>query len=231
MIGYTYREVVGKKSWSDFIIPEQKPIFEEHWKNLCRYGKVLNLYYTLVHKDGHYLQVLLNATAKLDDKGRLVYTRGSVLDVTEKEAARQVLEQKNAALREILAHIEIEKNRVKDQVMANVQKLIIPVLTKLRRQGTALDRQHISLLESNLKEITSGFGRAIGDHRWKLTPREVEICDMIKKGLSTKEMASLMNSSSRTVENQRNRIRKKLEISQKDVNLTVYLQTLERKSS
>ena len=107
-------------------------------------------------------------------------------------------------------------------------KLIFPILIKLRRKGTALDRQHVALLEYNLKEVTSGFGRAIGDHRWKLSPREIEICDMIKKGLSTKEMSGLLSTSLRTVDNHRNRIRKKLEISQKNINLTTYLQSLDK---
>ncbi len=241
MIGYGYDEVVSKKTWIDLIIPEEVSIFEEQWKSLRKHGKALNLYYTLIHKDGHHIRVLLNATAKIDERGNVLYTRGSVVDVTEKEAVqealkastvelskqKQSLEQKNYALREILAQIEIEKNSIKDDVMANVEKLVFPILMKLRRKGTALDKQHITLLEYNLKEITSGFGRAIGDHRWKLSPREIEICDMIKKGLSTKEMSGLLNTSLRTVDNHRNRIRKKLEISQKSINLTSYLQSLD----
>ena len=239
MIGYAHEEVVGKKTWGDLIIPEEKPLFEQHWKNLCRQGKALNLYYTLIHKDGHRLRVLLNATAHLDDSGNLLNTRGSVVDITEKEQTeeavrasalelgkqKQALEQKNLALREILAHIEIEKNQIKEDVIANVEKLVLPTLNKLRRKGTVLDRKNIDLLEHNLKQLTVGFGRAVGEQRWKLSPREIEICGMIKNGLTTKEMTGLLNTSRRTIENHRNRIRKKLEISQKNINLTAYLQS------
>lgn len=239
MIGYAYAEVVGKKTWNDLIIPEEKPLFEQHWENLCRQGKALNLYYTLIHKDGHHIRVLLNATAHLDRSGNIINTRGSVVDITEKEQAekairasalelgrqKQALEQKNLALREILAHIEIEKNQIKDDVMMNVEKMILPSLNKLRRKGTALDRKNIDLLEYNLRQLTAGFGRAVGDQRWRLSPKEIEICDMIKNGLSTKEMSDMLNASRRTIENHRNRIRKKLEISQKNINLTAYLQS------
>jgi DNA-binding CsgD family transcriptional regulator len=186
--------------------------------------------------------VLLNATAKLDEAGNIVHTRGSVLDITEKEAAdealknlalelsqqKQALEQKNSALRELLAQIEIEKNHIKDEVMANVEKLILPILTKLRRRMSGVDRQHLGLLEDNLKQLTSAFGRSIGEHQWQLTPKEIEICDMVKNGLSTKEIASLLCSSCRTVDNHRNRIRKKLNITQKDINLSSYLLSLNR---
>ncbi len=240
MIGYTYEEVVGKKTWADLIVPEEQFLFQKHWHDLNKHGKVLNLYYTLIHKDGHRLRVVLNATAKFDQAGNLINTRGSVMDITQKEKIeealklsarelqeqKQALEQKNSALREILAQIEIEKNQIKDDVMANVEKVILPTLDKLRRKGSTLDRKNILLLEENLKQLTAGFGRAISQRQWGLTAREIEICDMIKNGQSTKEMAELLRTSCRTIENQRNRIRKKLDISQKNINLATYLQSL-----
>jgi DNA-binding NarL/FixJ family response regulator len=89
-----------------------------------------------------------------------------------------------------------------------------------------LDSRYLRLVEDNLKQLTSGFGRAVSDQRRKLSPKEVEICAMIKNGLSTKEIAGLLHTSDRTIDNHRNRIRKKLGVSKQQVNLAVYLQTL-----
>jgi len=225
MIGYRREEVVGKKTWSDIILPEQRPLFEQHWRSLITEGRVVNIEYTLINKDGHHLQVILNASARKDESGRIINTRGSVLDITRrKQLEEEVLNCKNIALGEILSRIELEKKQIKKDMMANVEELILPLLTKLKRKGTTLDRQRIQLLEDTLKDITSPFVGVISDQQWKLSPREIEICNMIKRGFSTKEISNLLNSSNRTVDNHRNRIRKKLKISQKEINLVSYLQ-------
>ncbi len=225
MIGYSREEVIGKKSWSDLILPEQKLFFEQHWESLMKEGRVINFEYTLVHKNGHHMDVVLNASARKDESGRILNTRGSVLDITRrKQLEEEVLNCKNIALGEILSRIELEKKQIKQDMMANVEELIFPLLGKLKRKGSALERKRIQLLEDTLKDITSPFGGVISGQQWKLSPREIEICNMIKKGLSTKEISSLSNTSNRTVDNHRNRIRKKLKISHKDINLVSYLQ-------
>ena len=162
-----------------------------------------------------------------------------VRDITErkrveealKESEQQLkkqklaLEQKNLALQEILGQIEIEKKQIKEGVIANVEELLLPSLKKLRRKGSALDNKHIDLLEKSALQLTSGFGMRVSERRWRLTPREIEICNMIKGGLSSKEIAELISVSSRTIEIHRNNIRKKMGLSRKKVNLTTYLQS------
>ncbi len=101
MIGYTKDEIVGKKTWADLILPEQRAEFEEHWRNMIAVGQVRNLNCTLVHKDGHYVDVLLNASARFDENGHLINTRGSVLNIAE----RRRLE------RELLNIVERERQR------------------------------------------------------------------------------------------------------------------------
>ncbi|MBN1688032.1 MAG: helix-turn-helix transcriptional regulator [Candidatus Omnitrophica bacterium] len=56
-----------------------------------------------------------------------------------------------------------------------------------------------------------------------LTPREIEVCELIRKGLSIKEIAHFLKTSPRTVESHRNHICKKLGFSDKKKNLTSYL--------
>jgi len=101
MIGYTKDEVVGRKTWADLILPEQRAEFEEHWRRMVDAGQVRSLNYTLVHKDGHYVDVLSNASARFDGNGHLINTRGSVLNITE----RRRLE------RELLNIVERERRR------------------------------------------------------------------------------------------------------------------------
>ncbi|MCX6356103.1 MAG: helix-turn-helix transcriptional regulator [Candidatus Aureabacteria bacterium] len=60
----------------------------------------------------------------------------------------------------------------------------------------------------------------------RLTPREIEICNMIKGGLSGKEIAELLRISFKTVERHRNDIRRKFKIVGKKVNLITFLQNI-----
>jgi DNA-binding CsgD family transcriptional regulator len=81
----------------------------------------------------------------------------------------------------------------------------------------------VALLQNQLNELSSPFANKISKSFGNLTPTEVEICDMIRGGMSTKEIASLRHVSPATVSKQRERIRRKLDLSGTDANLTTHL--------
>jgi DNA-binding CsgD family transcriptional regulator len=54
----------------------------------------------------------------------------------------------------------------------------------------------------------------------------LQICSMVKRGLSSKEIASFLNISLFTVGRHRHNIRKKLKITKKTVNLNTFMQDL-----
>gem|GEM_PF-6513881 len=56
-----------------------------------------------------------------------------------------------------------------------------------------------------------------------LTPAEVRIAALVRKGMSSKEIADFLNTSDQTVMWHRKNIRKKLHLSNKKVNLTMHL--------
>ncbi len=87
MLGYNRDEVVGRKKWPDLIIREEVERFDAQWRAIVSGRGVPDQEYTLVHKDGHHVHVLLNASARFDDQGRLVNTRGTVLDISERKRA------------------------------------------------------------------------------------------------------------------------------------------------
>ena len=140
---------------------------------------------------------------------------------------KESLEQKNIALREVLGQVEIEKRQMEDNVVANAENLLLPTIQKLGLTGES--RKHAQLLQKNLEELTSSFGTRLIDKKTRLTSKEIEICNMIKNGLSSKEIAHLLNASLLTVEKHRNNIRSKLglaykKISNKKVSLFSVLQ-------
>jgi PAS domain S-box-containing protein len=134
---------------------------------------------------------------------------------------KSALEQKNVALREVIAQIEVEKVRIKEDIENNVNIVVAPILEKLKIEKPA--PKYVNLLQHHLKELTSSFGSKITKKNFKLTPREIEVCNMVKGGLTSKDISNLLNISYRTIEKHRKNIRHKLGISNKRINLTSFL--------
>lgn len=141
----------------------------------------------------------------------------------ERKRIEVVLEEKNAALKEIIGHIEAERQETTKAVQANIEKVLFPVLKKLKRKGSRIDAQYVDLIETNLSQLTGSFGRKIADHHYRLSPREIEICNFIKNGLGIKEIADFLNISFYSVATHRRNIRKKLELANKKINLSSFL--------
>ena len=116
------------------------------------------------------------------------------------------LEHKNIALSEVLGQIELEKKQIKDNVIANVENLLLPIIQKLILKRES--RNYVQMLRKNLQELTSSFGAKLTNKKAKLTSREIEICNMVKNGITSKEIASLLNISFLTIEKHRINIRK-----------------------
>ena len=111
---------------------------------------------------------------------------------------KNALEQKNAALGDIL-------------------NLILPIPSRTRRE-----RKAMKLIEKHLRDLTSMFGPPLAQSRHRLSPREVEIANLVKDGQSSRNIAGTLNISVKTVETIRNKIRRKLGLVNKSVNLTSY---------
>ncbi len=145
-------------------------------------------------------------------------------NITERKHAEEALTQKNIALGEMIKQIDYEKEKMKKEITINVEELLMPTLEKLYlKEGS---NKYIQLLERNLRELTTSFGLKITDKKNRLTPKEIEICNMIKSGLSSKDISGLLNISSLTVSKHRGNIRKKLNICNKDANLVSFLRAL-----
>jgi DNA-binding CsgD family transcriptional regulator len=79
------------------------------------------------------------------------------------------------------------------------------------------------MLEKDLKEIVSPFLATLQHNHTRLSPREMEVCRLIKNGMTSKEIAEALNLSLLTVYKYRELIRKKLRLVNDDTNLQSYL--------
>lgn len=134
------------------------------------------------------------------------------------------LEQKNMAFAELIEHMERTKNQIKEDIAINIEESIMPLLKKLRLNDES--QKYLDVILSHLSQIASTFGRILAQNSAKLSPREIEICNLIKGGMTTKDISEILYISTQTVEKHRQNARKKLGIAGKDENLTTYLNKL-----
>ncbi|MBC8284506.1 MAG: response regulator [Nitrospinae bacterium] len=142
------------------------------------------------------------------------------------ETLTQDLKNKSIALREILVEVEKEKFRLKECVQANVEHFIVPILEKIKQNGNSSDKSYIKLLEKTIEGVVSEFGLELSKVKSELSSKEIEICNMVRSGLSSKEIADTLNISPRTIDTHRTNIRKKLKLSNQKVNLSNFLKKL-----
>jgi len=218
-----------KESFASLIHPDDLKMANRVFRKTLL-GKRQQYGVKIYDKNGKIIILSVN-TAPMYKMGKVEGTVSFGRDITKRKNAEQalqkqklVLEQKNIALSEIIAQIEVEKRKIKDNIAANVNESLLPILDKLKLENTS--GKYIDLLKTHLEELTSSFGRKIRGKRLNLTSREIEICNMIKGKLTSKEISNLLNISYQTVEKHRKNIRRKMGISGKDINLISFLQTI-----
>ncbi len=138
---------------------------------------------------------------------------------------REALQESNTALRAVLARIEQEKQEIQRDIKMNVEKILMPILHAMPNQLPPAQRKYVEMLQANLEEITSPFISQLSLSYHSMTPTEIAICNMIRMGMRTKEIAEMRGVSEATVNHHREKIRRKLKINNQDVNLATYLQS------
>ena len=88
-----------------------------------------------------------------------------------------------------------------------------PAVASLQPDGTDMVQEE----NVNISQLSLAFH--------SLTPTEISICNMIRNGIRTKEIAEMRGVSETTINRHREKIRRKLKITNQDVNLATFLQS------
>ncbi len=142
----------------------------------------------------------------------------------ELEIKTKSLEEVNTALKVLLNKRHEDKKELEENVLSNVKGLVLPYIDKIYK--TRINEQQktfLSIIETNIEEIVSPFYKKLGLKYYTLTPRELNITNLIKNGSTTKQIAKILNISSKTVDTHRKNIRRKIGIENKKVNLRSHL--------
>lgn len=141
----------------------------------------------------------------------------------ELRSEQQALKEKNIALSEILSHMERDREKYRHELCEAISQLFDPVMEKLRSEGGRLSEKELALLDNAMKSVIGKDLNQFRDKFARLSPREMEICEMIRDGQSSKDIAEALSVSLTTVHKHREMIRKKLRIQNRDINLAAYL--------
>jgi DNA-binding CsgD family transcriptional regulator len=145
----------------------------------------------------------VTAMAECDRRLRELASRLGLLELERQEL---VLALDVLARRQDQKALEVERN-----CQSNIHSLIGPLMAEL--ESTALDdhqRAVFASLHDALRALTSDFSRSLHEGAFGLSPREVQIANLIRAGKATKEIAQLLRVSTKTIDFHRASLRRKL---------------------
>jgi len=143
------------------------------------------------------------------------------------EMEKANLQEANTALKVLLKRRELDKRALEEQVMFNISRMVLPYLKKIAKEST--DSRHtdyVSIIESNLNDITGNFSRRLSVGFYGLSAAELKVANFIRQGKNTRQIAQLLGLSPRTIDTYRHSIRSKLHIKNKNVNLRTFLMSI-----
>ncbi len=185
------------------------------------------------------LELLLHSVVRASEQARLVRenrigqeqledrVRQQTIKLAETNRslaqANVVLERKHVALQEVLDSVQAEKSEVERRIAKNIQEIILPMLQAHRKSLLPSQQSVVDQILQDLLGITGSGAHAVPVELADLTVTELRISRYIYKGLSSKEISDLEHVAVATVKKHRERIRKKLGLTETKANLAATL--------
>ena len=122
--------------------------------------------------------------------------------------------------------VQTEKREALQTIGTQIDQTVMPLLQRLKEMLPPGGKPIVENIEESLKRIALAEAEPLTQLAGSLTPTEMRICRLIRKEMTSKEIAQAEGISPETVETHRRNIRRKLKLSNEQVNLTVYLQSM-----
>lgn len=233
--------------------PEYETIFYQKIisffnKNNRYFNAVLKTSKTIFHIrksiekiDGAMVTLLINMGPVLDQNKCLTGIVSTIEDITDQKLQEedreklikklshqsQELTELHTALETLIVHREKEIGELEEKIVLNLRSLVIPYMEKLSRsQLNNSSRIYLDIALSNINGIFSSYGSTLRSKKYGLTPRELEVADLVRQDKSNKEIAEILYLSVRSIESHRRWIRRKLGLQGKKINLRSYIRSI-----
>jgi PAS domain S-box-containing protein len=233
-LGFKREEIIGKTE-HEIMEHNQAKIHHHQDLLLLKTGETTSYEISSTYPDDKEHDLLVFKSLFYERDGSVGGLVGTNLDITERNHAlvqtelhAEELENTNTALRVLLKQVNENKTEMESKVLDNFTRLVNPYLDLLE-ENLANTQQHeyVKVIQENIKKITSSFSLNLSSSYLGLSPREIQVADLVRQGRANKEAARILNISINAVEFHRNNLRKKLGLQNKKVNLRTYLLSMQ----
>jgi len=233
-LGCTREDIIGKTG-NEIMAKDHARIHQHQDLELLKTGETISYEVSAAYPDGKEHDLLVFKSLFYDIDGAIGGIISTNLDITERNQAQvqaelhaAELENTNTALRVLLKQVNENKTEMESKVLDNFSRLINPYLDLLEENLAHTPQQeYIKVIQENIKKITSSFSLNLSSSYLGLSPREIQVADLVRQGRANKEAARILNISINAVEFHRNNLRKKLGLQNKKVNLRTYLLSMQ----
>ncbi len=159
----------------------------------------------------------------LERTRRLLVSAGSLLgESVRRLRADRRLRLRNVALREAVIRLEGDRRRFLRRLRLFIEGRVLPQLRGVTGGDADETETALRRLGKTLEALPGRLDLELRLEGYRLSPREREICDLIRGGMTSKEMAVQLGLSELTVERHRHNIRRKLGV-EKNRSLAAFL--------
>ena len=234
-LGFAKEHIIGKNV--NDIMPEKLArIHHQKDLQLMQAGNEIKQYeVSSAYPDGKEHDLLVFKALFHNKDGSVGGLIGTNLDISERNQAQlqlelhaEELENTNTALRVLLKQVNENKTEMEGKVLDNFARLVSPYLDTLKENlANTPQQEYIKVIQENIKKITSAFSQKLSSSYLGLSPREIQVADLVRHGRTNKESSGILNISTNAIEFHRNNLRRKLGIQNKKVNLRTYLLSMD----
>lgn len=237
--GYTRPETEGRLRWTDLLSegtllqkaplpngrsrPASPAVRHYECQAVDKYGQVRDLFATVSEIPGARQRIV--SLQDVTERKQAVET----IRRREQEMAAQNVELKelNTTLKVLLKNREEDRREIEEKIIHHIQELVLPLLAKLRKRiPGARELSLIGAAESNLRAVITHSSQKLSPGLLHLTPKEIQVANLIRDGRTTKEIAEHLDVSKSAIDTHRHHIRGKLGLKKRRVNLATYLHSL-----
>lgn len=236
-------DVMDFSRWSEAVHPEDRERVVEANLKVPENGEFNQVfrYFHSLKNEYRWLHVI--AYAVYDRQANPVSANGLIFDITdgktaEEEVIRQrrrleedkvELAQANAALKSLLDQRHRDRQELQQEIMGRVRGMI---LEEFGRMGVPTDQDGSAMIRfrTRLEELLAPTSPSLETIYGLLTPRQREVAELVRQGRSSTEIAEALGVSLKAVQVHRNRIRARLGLLNKKINLRSHLLSLKADS-
>lgn len=134
------------------------------------------------------------------------------------------LESMDQTLRTVIRTVEEEKLEMREEVLEQVKQYVLPTIDRIAESPSQdLRKSYSGMIKSHFDDMAESTVTEVSDEVLSLSPRQFEICRLIRLGMKGREIAELLEISFETLQSHRKNIRRKLKLRGTDVSLAAYL--------